>query len=382
MTLVSDTAELSPLVRAAAGSVVDPELQRSLAELEMVRQVDVADGLARITIALTITGCPMAARIEREVSAAALGVPGVGRAEVELIVMTDEEREALIGRLRAGKTRSRTPFTPDSLTRVIAVTSGKGGVGKSTVTANLAAATARRGLRVGLVDADVHGFSIPALLGLVDDEGHVIRPTRIEDLVLPPIAHGVRTVSIGMFLPEGAEDTAVSWRGPLLHRTLEQFITDVFFGDIDVLFIDLPPGTGDVAISVGHLLPHAEAIVVTTPQSAASDVAVRSGLLARQLGQPILGVIETMSTDENGFAPFGSGGGASVAAKLSADSTEVPLLATIPFSQALREAGDTGEPIVVAAPEDAAARAFDQLAARLSIRRESLVGRRLSVSIS
>ncbi|MCS5736080.1 Mrp/NBP35 family ATP-binding protein [Herbiconiux daphne] len=373
--------DLVAAATAAAGSVVDPELQRSLAELDMVRQVEVADGRAVIGIALTIVGCPMADRIEREVTAAASAVPGIDRVHVELTVMSTGEREALLARLRSGRTRSTTPFTPGSLTRVIAVTSGKGGVGKSTVTANLAVATARRGLRVGLVDTDVHGFSIPALLGLVDDSGFAVRPTRIDDLVLPPVAHGVKGVSIGMFLPEGSENSAVSWRGPLLHRTVEQFITEVYFGDLDVLFLDLPPGTGDVAISVGHLLPHSEVLVVTTPQRAASGVAVRSGLLARTLEQKVIGIVETMAADSSGFAPFGTGGGAAVAAQLSAGHDEVPLLGSIPFSVPLREAGDAGLPIGIAAPFDPAARAFDDLAQRLTTRPRGLAGRRLSLSV-
>ena len=369
-------------VRRAVEAVVDPELSRPLGELDMIRLVEVTDAVATVGVLLTIAGCPMADRIERDVRTAAASVSGIDDVQVDVGVMTTEERQALTARLRGGRARRVNPFTPDSLTRVIAVTSGKGGVGKSTVTANLAAATAARGLRVGLIDSDVHGFSIPGLVGLIDDEGHVTRPTKVDDLVLPPIAHGVRVVSIGMFLPEGAEGSAVSWRGPMLHRTIEQFLADVYFGDLDVLFIDLPPGTGDVAISVGQLLPHAEVLVVTTPQPAAASVAVRSGMLARQLGQRLLGIVETMAADDDGFAPFGTGGGETVAEQLSESGDQLSVLASIPFSVALREAGDAGTPIVIAEPDEAAARAFTALAGRLVERPRGLAGRLLNVSIS
>lgn len=377
------STDSADLVREAVGRVSDPELRRPLSELGMIKGVEVSNGIAAIGIALTISACPMALRIERDVRAAAQSVAGILEAQVSISVMTDEERAALLAKLRGGRNRAH-PFTSESLTRVIAVSSGKGGVGKSTVTTNLAAAMAALGLKVGIIDADVHGFSIPALLGLLDAEGHVTRPTRIDDLVLPPIAHHVKAISIGMFLPEGAEDSAVSWRGPMLHRTLEQFLTDVFFGDLDVLFVDMPPGTGDVSISVGQMLPHAEVIVVTTPQSAASGVAIRSGVLARQLKQRVVGVVETMSAmqlDDGGlFEPFGAGGGAVVASKLSATGDRVHLLASIPFSPALRASGDAGIPVVIAEPADKAALAFVDLAKQLSVRPRGLSGLRLSVS--
>jgi ATP-binding protein involved in chromosome partitioning len=312
--------------------------------------------------------------------------------------MTPAERAALTERLRAGRPRG-IPFTAESLTRVIAVTSGKGGVGKSTVTANLAVALAARGLRVGLIDADVHGFSIPGLLGLVDAEGRTVRPTRIDDLILPPVAYGVKTVSIGMFLREGDEGAAVAWRGPMLHRTVQQFLTDVHFGDLDILLLDMPPGTGDIAISVGQLLPHAEVVVVTTPQAAASDVAIRSALVARQTGQRVIGVIENMAAytlpDGTVLDLFGSGGGAQVAAALSASqaadaSGDVPLLASIPLSPALRTAGDAGTPLTAtlnetgdetdAAADDPARRALIDLAARLAGVPRGLAGRPLTVT--
>ena len=374
-------------VSAAVGGVLDPELRRPLAELGMIRDVEVSGSTARIGIALTISTCPAVDRIERDIRLAAGSVAGIEEVRIDVGVMTEQERLTLTAKLREGRSQTTTPFTADSLTRVIAVTSGKGGVGKSTVTANLAVSMAERGLRVGVVDADVHGFSIPGLLGLIDADGDTRRPTRIEDLVLPPVAYGVKAVSIGMFLPEGTRHAVVSWRGPMLHRTLEQFLTDVFFGDLDVLLIDMPPGTGDIGISVGQILPHAEVIVVTTPQPTASGVAVRSALLARKFGQRIIGVVETMAPMEvagsTGFAPFGSGGGAAVAAQLSADGDEtVPLLASIPFSIGLRAAADAGVPVSAASPGDPAAVAFSSLAERLSIRSRGLAGHKLPISLS
>ncbi|MFL1999578.1 Mrp/NBP35 family ATP-binding protein [Microbacterium sp. A1-JK] len=379
---MSDAA-LTDAVRSAVAGVVDPELRRPLGELDMLREIEVQGDLARVGIALTIVGCPAADRIEREVRAAAAGVAGIGAVDVELGVMSPDERRALTEKLRDGRPARQMPFGPDSLTRVIAVTSGKGGVGKSTMTANLAVALARRGLRVGLIDADVHGFSIPALLGLVDDDGLPPAPTRIDDLMLPPVAYDVKVISIGMFLRRPGEDAAgaVAWRGPMLHRTVQQFLTDVFFGDLDLLLIDMPPGTGDVAISVGQLLPHAEVLVVTTPQSAASDVAVRSGLVARQTGQRIIGVVETMSAmtlpDGSTLDLFGAGGGSEVATALSAAGDTVPLLGTVPLSPALRTGGDVGVPVVVADPADPAARAIDAVAATLARQGRGLSGRSL-----
>jgi ATP-binding protein involved in chromosome partitioning len=346
----------------------------------MVDGVTVEDGTAIVDLALTIVGCPAADRIERDVREAALGVPGIERAEVRLAVMTPERRAALTERLRG---RRRVAFGPDSLTRVLAVTSGKGGVGKSTVTANVAVALALRGLAVGIVDADVHGFSIPGLLGIPAD----VAPTDLGGLILPPIAHGVKAISIGMFLPPDRRDGAVAWRGPMLHRTLNQFLADVHFGDLDVLLVDSPPGTGDVAISLGQLLPTAEVLVVTTPQPAAADVAVRSGLVARQLGQRIAGVVETMSPavlpDGSRLDLFGSGGGEAVASRLSAETGEpVPLLATVPLSAALRAAGDLGTPIVLHDDGDPAATALWSLADRLAARPRGLAGLRLPVARS
>jgi ATP-binding protein involved in chromosome partitioning len=379
---VTDSA--ADAVRRAVGAVIDPELRRPIAELGMMRDVSVEQGLASVGIVLTIVGCPAADRISTDVRAAAASVPGVTDVALEVGVMSPAERRELTERLRGGRAAREMPFGPDSLTRVIAVTSGKGGVGKSTVTANLAVALAARGLSVGLVDADVHGFSIPGLLGLIDSNGDVPQPTRIDDLMLPPVAYGVKVISIGMFLRRPAGDApvgAVAWRGPMLHRTVQQFLTDVFFGDLDVLLLDMPPGTGDIAISVGQLLPNAEVVVVTTPQSAASDVAVRSGLVARQTGQRVVGVVENMAPmtlpDGTTLDLFGSGGGAEVAAALSVGEDAVAVLASIPLSPRLRTDGDAGTPIVVAHPDDPAAMAISALADRLAAAPRGLAGRPL-----
>lgn len=367
-------------VRRAVGAVTDPEIRRPIEELDMVRDVTVTGTTARVAIVLTIVGCPAADRITRDVRAAAASVPGIDEVDVTVGVMSPSERLALTERLRGGKARV-TPFGPDSLTRVIAVTSGKGGVGKSTLTANLAVALAARGLSVGLVDADVHGFSIPPLLGLVEPDGLPPQPTRIDDLMLPPVAYGVKTISIGMFLPRDQPASAVAWRGPMLHRTVQQFLTDVFFGDLDVLLLDMPPGTGDVAISVGQLLPHADVLVVTTPQTAASDVAVRSGLVAGQTGQRVIGVVENMAAmtlpDGTSLELFGAGGGDAVAAALSTDAAPVPLLGSVPLSVALRRGGDDGVPVVIGDPTDAAAQAITAIAASLATTGRGLAGRSL-----
>jgi ATP-binding protein involved in chromosome partitioning len=280
-------------VRASLGRVIDPEIRRPITELDMVRSVSVEGATATVELVLTIIGCPAAETIERDVRAAVLATPGISDLDLTVGVMTVPEREALVARLRGTRT---TQFGPDTLTKIYAITSGKGGVGKSTLTANLAVALAAQGLKVGLVDADVFGFSIPGILGLGPDA----KPTKVGDLMMPPSGHGVAVISIGMFV-DGS--TAVSWRGPLLHRTIQQFLTDVWFGDLDMLLLDLPPGTGDVAISIGQLLPHAEVLVVTTPQPAAAEVAERSGLVARQTGQTVIGVIENMTGDLFGSHP-------------------------------------------------------------------------------
>ena len=364
-------AGVADLVERALSGVLDPEIRKPVTELDMIGGVAVdAEGHATVRVKLTIVGCPAADKIERDVRAAAASVPGVSGVTVDVSVMTPAERAALTEKLRGGRAARAQQFGPDSLTRVYAVTSGKGGVGKSTVTANLAVALAERGLRVGLVDADVHGFSIPGLLGLTDADGVAVRPTRVDDMILPPVAYGVKVVSIGMFVDSAS--AAVAWRGPMLHRTVQQFLTDVYFDELDVLLLDLPPGTGDIAISIGQLLPFAEVLVVTTPQSAAADVAERSALVARQTGQRVIGVIENMAglvqQDGSVLDLFGTGGGADAAARLSTDDQPVPLLASIPLSVGLREGGDTGAPIVLSDPADPAAAAIISVADYLASR--------------
>lgn len=370
----------------ALEGVLDPEIRRPLTELDMVRDVHVDDqGNATLDLVLTIVGCPAAHTIERDARRAIEAVPGITSVTMSLSVMTPDERRALTARLRGSSAERRIPFDATSLTQVIAVTSGKGGVGKSSVTANIAVALAKRGLTVGIMDVDIHGFSIPGLMGLLDENGLAQRPTRVDDMILPPVAFGVKVISIGMFLDSAA--TAVAWRGPMLHRTIEQFLRDVYFGDLDVLLLDLPPGTGDVAISVGQLLPHAEVLVITTPQDSAAEVAERSGTLAQSAGQNVIGVIENMAgfTQPDGsiLTVFGSGGGAKVADRLSAHTPEpVPLLGSIPLSIALRSGGDDGRPVVLSDPTDPSAIVLDRIADGLAHRRRGLAGRRLNVTVS
>lgn len=351
---LTDASALSAALEKALGTVIDPEIRRPIADLGMIDSAQIDGTHATIAITLTIAGCPAADRIERDVREAAASVQGIDEVTVTVGVMSVEQRTALTERLR-GARRREVQFGPDSPTRIFAITSGKGGVGKSTITANLGAALAERGLKVGIVDADVFGFSIPALLGVSEE-----KPTRVGDLMLPPIGFGVKVISIGMFLPGTA--TAVSWRGPMLHRTIKQFLSEVFFDELDILLLDLPPGTGDIAISVGQLLPQSEVIVITTPQAAAADVAERSAIVARKTGQAVFGVIENMSgftlPDGTALDLFGAGGGADVAARLSTSEQPVPLLASIPISVALREGGDAGEPVVLSHPDDPAAAAI------------------------
>ncbi len=367
-------------VTRAVGAVTDPELRLPIGELGMVESVAVTDGVAAVSILLTVVGCPASDRIEADVSAAALGVEGITAAEVRLGVMSPAQRTELTEKLRGGK--RAMPFDAESLTRVVLVSSGKGGVGKSTIAANLAVALAQRGRNVGLIDADVHGFSIPQLMGLTNAQGHTMQPTRINSLMVPPVAHDVKVISIGMFLPD--PDAVVAWRGPMLHRTVNQFLTDTHFGDLDFLLIDMPPGTGDVAISIGQLLPHAGVVVVTTPQHTASDVAIRSGRVARQTGQHVIGVIENMAAltlpDGTVVDLFGSGGGHAVAEALRTDAEPVELLGSVPLDMALRESADRGEPIVVSDPHDAAAREISRIAEGIDAAGPSLAGRPLRVA--
>ncbi|MGK0721147.1 Mrp/NBP35 family ATP-binding protein [Leucobacter sp. W1478] len=390
MTRAADRSSASVTEQAvwrALDSVRDPEILRPITDLGMVRAVAVDDaGHASVDISLTIAGCPAAQRIRAETEAATLSAPGVTGARIGVDVMSPTERAEFTERVRGSRTQRVSQFGPSSLTRVITVTSGKGGVGKSSVTVSLATALAARGLSVGLIDADVFGFSIPGLMGL-SHGGSMVQPTRVDDLILPPVAHGVKVISIGMFLGDAdPRQTAVSWRGPMLHRTIEQFLRDVWFGDLDVLLLDLPPGTGDVAISVGQLLPQAEVLVVTTPQEAAADVAVRSALVARQTGQRVIGVIENMAglaqPDGTVLDLFGTGGGELVADRLSSDEHGVvPLLGSIPLSPEFRASGDAGQPAVLALPHDAAARELNRIAGALAAQGRGLAGKPLGVSV-
>ena len=362
-------------IREALGEVMDPEIHQPITDLGMVDDISVdAEGVARVQVLVTIEGCPMRDRIERETAEAAATVPGLSRVEVDSRAMSEEQRRELTARLRQG--RRQIPFNQaGSLTRIFAVSSGKGGVGKSTVTANLAAAMAAQGLRVGVIDADIHGFSMPGMFGITE------QPTKVSDLLMPPQAHGVEVMSIGMFVPEGQ---AVVWRGPKMHRAIEQFASDVYWGDLDVLLLDLPPGTGDVAISIAQLIPSAEILVVTTPQQAAAEVAERAGSIALQTRQRIAGVIENMSwlelPDGTRMDVFGTGGGAEVAANLSRSvGAPVKLLGQVPLEQAVREHGDEGTPIVLAEPESPSGRAYREIADGLAVRPRGLAGMNLGI---
>lgn len=384
----SQSTGLAAAVRSALALVRDPEILRPITELDMVSEVTTTDsGRVSISLLLTIAACPAARKIEADVRAAALATPGVTHVTVDMGVMSPAQRADFITRVRGERAQRVTQFGPGSLTRVIAVTSGKGGVGKSSVTTSLACAMAAQGVRVGVVDADVFGFSLPTLFGL-SRAGRVAQPSRIDDLILPPVAHGVKVISIGMFLGDAdPRTTAVSWRGPMLHRTIEQFLRDVHFGDLDVLLLDLPPGTGDIAITVGQLLPQAEVLVVTTPQEAAADVAVRSALVARQTGQKVIGVIENMSglvqPDGSVLDLFGSGGGQQVADRLSDDTHGVvPLLGSVPLSFGFRAAGDTGEPAVLAQDPDPAAAELLRIARKIVTQGRGLAGKPLSLRLA
>ncbi len=374
----TETAPSVDAVRTALNGVHDPEINRPITELGMVKDVTVAsDGTVRVAVWLTVAGCPMRDTITSRVSKAVCTVPGVRDVQVELDVMSDAQRTALRRQLRGNVEEPRIPFAePGSLTRVYCVASGKGGVGKSSVTVNLAAAMADRGLSVGVVDADIYGHSIPGMLGTA------ARPTQVEKMIMPPTAHGVKVISIGMFTKD---NTPVVWRGPMLHRALQQFLADVFWGDLDVLLLDLPPGTGDIAISVAQLIPNAEILVVTTPQRAAADVAQRAGAIALQTRQRLIGVVENMSwlqmPDGSRNHLFGSGGGQAVADALTRSmGSEVPLLGHIPLDPRLRETGDAGTPLVLADPTSPASVVLREVANRLATRSRGLAGRLLSVS--
>ena len=365
-------------LHAALEKVIDPEIRKPVTELGMVESVAADDGgRVAVTILLTVAACPLKDTLTKDTTEALSKVEGVTAVDVTLGVMDDEQRAALKTQLRGGVQEREVPFArPGSLTRVYAVASGKGGVGKSSVTANLAASLAAQGLAVGVVDADIYGFSIPRMLGVEH------RPTQVDDMIMPPVSHEVKVISIGMFVPG---NQPVVWRGPMLHRALQQFLADVFWGDLDILLMDLPPGTGDIAISVAQLVPGAEILVVTTPQQAAAEVAERAGSIALQTHQRITGVIENMSwlelPDGSRQEIFGSGGGRDVAESLTrAVGAEVPLLGQIPLDTRLREGADHGTPVVLGAPDSPAAVALRGIAKGLATRSRGLAGRSLGLS--
>ncbi|MDK8498526.1 Mrp/NBP35 family ATP-binding protein [Corynebacterium accolens] len=367
-------------VREALSHVQDPEIGRPITELNMVKSVDIEGNDVTVGIYLTIAGCPMKSTIETNTRAAVEDIDGVGKVTVTMDAMSNEQRRELKQKLRGGQAEPEIPFAkPDSTTRVFAVASGKGGVGKSSMTVNLAAALADKGLKVGIVDADIYGHSVPSLLGSTDG------PTVLDDeMLLPPISHGIKHISIGQFVEGNAP---VVWRGPMLHRALQQFLADVFWGDLDVLLLDLPPGTGDVALSVAQLIPNAELLIVTTPQAAAAEVAERAGSISQQTRQRVAGVIENMSAmvmpDGSTMDVFGEGGGQIVADRLGVIlGHEVPLLASVPLDPALRSNSDAGTPIVLEAPDSPAAKEIRAVADKLAIRSDSLVGKSLNLGVN
>ncbi len=343
-------------VLEALRPVEDPEIHQSIVDLNMVKGIAIDAGRVGVTVALTVAGCPLRAEITRRVTDAVAALDGVSSVDVDLTVMTDQERAALTNQLQGGHDGEHrlNPFI-DSNTRVLAIASGKGGVGKSSVTTNLAVALAQRGKRVAAIDADVWGFSMPRMLGIDRP------PTVIDDVIVPPDANGVTLISMGFF---AREDQPVVWRGPMLHKALEQFLTDVHWGEPEYLIVDMPPGTGDIALSMAQFLPRAEVLVVTTPQPAAQKVAQRAAYMARKVNLQVTGVIENMSwfRCEHGtkYQVFGEGGGQELA-----DQLDVPLLGQVPLVEELREGGDDGNPIVVAHPEDEAAQAFFSIAQRI-----------------
>jgi ATP-binding protein involved in chromosome partitioning len=383
------TSPVLEQLHAALATVNDPEIKRPITDLGMVESVDIDDtGKVAVKVLLTVAGCPLKDTINRDVTAALSAVAGVTAVDLQLGVMTAEQRAGLQELLRDGQAQREIPFAkPGSLTKVYAIASGKGGVGKSSVTVNLALALAAQGQKVGVVDADIYGHSVPAMLGVADS-----RPTQVDDLIMPvPTAGGVSVISIGMLKPR--RDQVVAWRGPMLDRALVQMLADVYWGDLDVLLLDLPPGTGDVAISLGQHLPNAEVIVVTTPQEAAAEVAERAGTMASMMHQRVVGVVENMSFlpcphceaegKEHRLEIFGAGGGARVAATLSQRfGYDVPVLGEIPIDLSLREGGDSGKPVVEADPTAPSAQALTAIADKLSGRGRGLAGMQLGLTPS
>ena len=365
------------LINTALGTVIDPELHKPLPELGMVESVNFTDGVAKINILLTIVGCPMKDRLHSDITKSLANISEVKTVEINFGVMNEEQRNNVKKLIRGGREKFIPFAQPDSLTRVLGIASGKGGVGKSSVTVNLAVAAAARGLKVGILDADVYGHSIPRLMGILDK-----RPTAIDQTFIPVENYGVKVVSMEMFKPERSDP--VAYRGPLLHRVLEQLLSDAYWGDLDLLLLDLPPGTGDIAISLGQLIPTSEIIVVTTPQIAAAEIAERAGRIAHQIKQPVIGVIENMSESinpESGekISIFGSGGGEETAKRLSKlIGVDVPLLAKIPFDPILREGGDAGNPIALTDKKFTAI--FNEILDQIIIRPKSLIGVRLNIN--
>ncbi|MDO7867461.1 Mrp/NBP35 family ATP-binding protein [Nocardioides jiangxiensis] len=370
-------------VNAALATVNDPEIKRPITEIGMVGSVHITDaGEVTVGILLTVAGCPMKDTLTRDVTAAVSKVAGVSGVSVDMGVMDADQRARLQEVLRDGNAQREIPFAkPGSLTKVYAIASGKGGVGKSSMTANLAIALAKQGLKVGVVDADIYGHSIPAMLGVADS-----RPTQVEDLIMPvPTPSGVSVISVGMLKPR--RDQVIAWRGPMLDRALVQMLADVYWGDLDALLLDLPPGTGDIAISLGQHLPNAEVVVITTPQEAAAEVAERAGTMASMMHQRVVGVIENMSwmelPDGSRIEPFGSGGGQRVADTLSQRfGYDVKLLGQVPLDPSLREGGDAGKPVVESDPTSAGAKAVTEIAAALSGRGRNLAGMQLGLTPS
>jgi len=383
---MSTSQSLHDAVMAALATVNDPEIHKPITELGMVESVAIGeDAVAHVRVLLTIAGCPLSGTIDADVRQALASVDGLAGAEVELGVMSDEQRTELKTKLRGGIAQREIPFArEDNLTQVLLISSGKGGVGKSSVTVNLATALAAQGRSVGILDADIYGHSIPAMLGLADAS-----PTGVADMIMPVPAMGLKVISMGML--KSSRDQVIAWRGPILDKALHQLLSDVYWGDLDFLLLDLPPGTGDVAMSLGTKLPNAEVIVVTTPQQASAEVAERAGTMASMMEQKVLGVIENMAhldtvcphcDQPHRVDVFGTGGGRNVSDALTTRlGYEVPLLAEIPLEPAVRAASDDGVPLVALGEDTPATKVFNDLAVRLASRKRGLAGKKLNLNV-